>query len=143
MNLFVVLLVVFGISVYPPAEDRDNKELQSFIKEFEDHTGKNVNIVVGFGDNLKSPVIGACYYKMPPVRNRVVINRSTWDRFTHLERKALVWHELMHCVCYSNHDSSEIQFGCPASLMHPMLAPHVCIQRYKREYIEDMNRRCK
>jgi hypothetical protein len=76
-----------------------------------------VDIPILFYEKLEifdKEVIGKCVYH--PDKLSVRIDRNFWVHATKVQKRALVFHELGHCLLDLSHDS-RMKDGCPRSIM--------------------------
>ncbi len=99
-----------------PYLDRFYKEAESRGLVFEKE-----NLEMKFSDELKEDVCGQC---LSPKKNRVgqltvEINRSgeCWTAEADLNKEALVFHELGHCLLNRDHANKVFDSGAPKTIM--------------------------
>lgn len=62
---------------------------------------------------------------------------------TGLEIRALVSHELMHCLCDAlDHDDRKFVDGCPVSMLNTYTVSHQCLAKHYDDYNKDMRLKC-
>jgi hypothetical protein len=71
-----------------------------------------------FGQMQNAMENGACEIVGDEVPT-VYINEKAWNRLTEVDREALIFHELGHCVLRRAHVAEIEETGVPKSLMHP------------------------
>jgi hypothetical protein len=49
----------------------------------------------------------------------VVINEDVWNDLDAVEKEALIFHELGHCVLFRRHNSEKTGTGEPVTIMNP------------------------
>jgi hypothetical protein len=107
-----------------------NPDLQKYFDSFTAGTGVGFSdLPAGFAD-LESPMIGVCV--MIGDHRWVYIDKSFWAQANEEERRAVVHHELGHCVLDLPHDEAKND-ECPAGLMFPALVPQ-CLAKYPERY---------
>jgi hypothetical protein len=104
-----------------------------YVEDFELAFGKFVDVYMGFEEDLDNGNHGECWRFTDGYRE-VVINSKGWDRMTILQRRALIFHELGHCVFDMKHDDSLKFDGCAKSLMYPHPISQRCLRQYWRQY---------
>jgi hypothetical protein len=117
-------------------------------------------ITIGMKDieDTKNLWIGMCNYGLG--FREIDIDKSYWSHADALSKQALIYHELTHCLCNRyEHDYGDGKLypepnsnapdikgyyddGCPLSIMHPTVAPSVCVSEHYEEYIKEMFDRC-
>lgn len=112
------------------------KTISSYIKQFEKDIGKKVTTRIYF-DNLPERVAGRCFSFL----NLVQLNLSSYINYDEYEKKALIYHELGHCLCGSGHDVQLKDF-CPKSLMYPAMWSSYCYKLKWKIYLSDLRSRC-
>lgn len=73
------------------------------------------NIIMGYGMPQEN-ASGECIKTKS--QNFVIINQKYWDKLDEMRKRALILHELGHCVYNLQHDSSTTK-GIPNSIMWP------------------------
>lgn len=129
-----------------------------------------MNVTIGVKDIKSDKIIGVCHYGLG--FREIDIDRKFWERAGELQREALVFHELTHCICSRHeHDYADGKIypeadlnkflvyatkmcvepgsqkgyyddGCPLSLMHPTVLDSTCMSLHYPEYIKEMFDRC-
>ncbi len=56
--------------------------------------------------------------------------------------RAVIYHELMHCVCYEDHDDELKEDGCAVTIMNSHLPELKCLKKHWDYYMTDLNKRC-
>ena len=115
-------------------------------------------VTVGFANIKEAGVAGQTTYG--PDYVEIDLNVKDWNRFSKVERAAVVYHELTHAYCYRDHDFGygtpypEIQDednpkkggffddGCSFSIMCPYIMDDFCNTIHYSEYVEEMFNRC-
>ena len=87
--------------------------------------------------NIPGRTVGLCFSKL----NVVVFDVGAYSKFSNIERRALVYHELGHCMCELSHDGAEGTF-CPKSLMYPSTSIKLCYDLNWSKYIKDLREKC-
>jgi hypothetical protein len=136
MRLIVFLFIILTImacntlnKMYRPTE----KELNNYLKIFENMTGRNVDYPVFFKFE-ETENAGVCTHTAWGLPLYVEINLYQWRMLSEEQRIMLLLHELGHCSLGLKHDNREFKDECPKSLMHKFLAPEICINQYKLSY---------
>lgn len=79
-------------------------------------------------------VIGRCQ----PFLQNISIDPIYWNEATYIERKALIFHELSHCLLWKMHDNEIRKDFCPKSIMHHSMPNLFCLQKHWNNYILDI-----
>jgi hypothetical protein len=101
MKYLLAISVVFCSCGRPQNVD---PELQQYVDSFEEcipHTDR-IDAVV-FGEMFKDGAQGYCDMRINPtkrgyVEQVIVIDRAIWNDLPEISRKALMFHEMLHCV---------------------------------------------
>lgn len=136
---YPLLLFLIGCGIFTFKEKNDDKTqfipyLRSFIK---DSNGKvdNFGILTMELSDLKHPKIGLCY----PGINHIEIDRSYWNNASKIKRKALIYHELGHCILYRiMHTEGFRSDGCHSSIMAARITSKYCLKNNWKYYIKEL-----
>lgn len=122
-----------------------------YINGFKNLTNLDTSkIKIEFVSEMEDNVIGACYHNelgILPKYNYIKINKKFWfskDGSPDLIRKALIYHELAHCIAlYYDHanDISLPRSICQHSIMSPSIPANYCLERYWDYYLQELNDR--
>jgi hypothetical protein len=115
-----------------------NKENEPFVKEFEKDVGVDVENVLIYFTSLKKPTVGRCF----PVLKVIQLDLKYYNNLSTIEKKALVYHELGHCVRNIFVHAKEGTF-CGDSIMVPAMMNKWCYETRWKTYIKDLRKRCK
>lgn len=115
-----------------------NKKLEPLVKQFEKEVGIDVDGVSIYFTRLKRPSVGRCF----PGLKVIQLDLNYYNNLSTIEKKALVYHELGHCVCNIMIHAKEGTF-CGNSLMVPAMMGKYCYDRFWDIYVEDLRKRCK
>jgi hypothetical protein len=103
--------------------------------------------------------IGVCY-RFVDGTSEIAIDGDFFNSESQLRKQALVFHELVHCICNRSHDHNGIDYepiiepnksnrellyfedGCSRSIMSPELTSTQCLEKRWSYYIEEMFSRC-
>lgn len=107
----------------------DNEDLNPFINQFFqeaklhglDIESKQSELKVKFG-NLPKGKAGSCKFK----KQLVTIDPTIWSEMDSIQRQALVFHELAHCILNRKHKNSTFQRGECRSLMIDNFSDSTC-----------------
>lgn len=90
------------------------KEFVPYLKEFELHCNKKVNVNIVFDDNIwwdwPRRAVGYCLF--PGLGAKIGIEWQWWQNHTDpTKREQLIFHELGHCILNRWHEDSTILFS--------------------------------
>lgn len=85
--------------------------------------------------------LGVCNY----LTGIVEIDPGQWYRGgeNRTRKKALIYHELGHCICFEDHDDRVMNDSCPVSMMNSQLVPTNCLWKHWDHYIKELRGKCK
>ncbi len=111
--------------------------VNSFYNDKAIYTGnkRRHNVPIFFG-KTKKEVFGVCVVYTNNTR-AVIINRKAWFKMPVLRRKALVYHEMAHCVLDRGHFNLEYN-NWPASIMNKYLIDDEKFQLLHDYYIREL-----
>lgn len=156
--ILVTTLVYLGYSMWHGSRklfDDIHPNLAPYLQDFSITVGIEIpaGITVGFYYNPKEPrVLGYCNH----LSYEIAINERAWSDMDNVSRRALMYHELAHCVMGVRHfvlsdtfwGQLDIFFGgheyhidirgCPSSLMSPYIPFPSCIERHWEHYVEQL-----
>lgn len=89
-------------------------EFAAYVVEFEQLLGSEIYNVYFAFDEL-DPEIAQCNYTS--VTSTITVDETRWADLCELQRRALIFHELGHCVLLREHTND----GDPISYMNPAL----------------------
>lgn len=169
MLILFVTSTAFAGSIFPAIDNEYQGEVLDFINDSNGKVGVRQFGTLTIGSarlswsdpDSKSGVIGLCYW-LPLGPNRIEIDSQFWTVSEDISRKALMYHELGHCVCSRDHTPVEAEWligllnslgvehirstklfdGCPKSLMHPYLPSEDCLKRHWGHYKEELFKSC-
>lgn len=133
-------LLTIGCTIIQTRLDNDLKSnVKDFIKDMKIDKSRLKGYNIGFSDKFTGTIIGVCFYGFKKIR----INLDFWKEETELRRKALVYHELGHCVCRQIvHNTVYEEDGCPASVMNAYIADSKCLKRHWNTYVKRLRKNC-
>jgi hypothetical protein len=144
-----------------------HEDFRPYVQKFIDDSGGTVkwkhlkDYNMQYVDNMDRNIIGTCDRRS----KEILINRAYWERTDtrELERKALFYHELAHCILERNHTQPHIfpydwatkfenlmlkigkwkmvpplEDGCAGSLMHPSTDSYYCIHKHWDYYVYEL-----
>ena len=145
--VFFITGFVSGCSTIPkgPTDSVLNTYVDSFVEEMNFHP----DVMDGFSVNFRTMrvsakdnkrVVGICNR----YRKHIAIDPTFfYDKSESSKRKtALIYHELAHCICYSNHQDDKMEDGCPTTMMNSMLPANKCLQKHWNYYTKELYKRC-
>lgn len=114
-------------------------EFQQFFDEFTFDAGKHGRIIsYDIAINFHEiPENGRCRHEA----REILINKDVWEGIGLKERKALIYHELGHCLLGRDHDDEMMRIpgcACNASIMHPDMMSGFAFEMYEEEYIYEL-----
>lgn len=115
------------------------EEFRPYYNEFKEDYGlyPNISIMMADDDVFRTVQIAAHCRKSKP--HRVIeVKRSKWDKFTDLQKKIIVYHELGHCLFNRDHVEHKLQDNCPESIMNEFVLSDLCIDRHYEHYIMEL-----
>lgn len=108
-----------------------------YFQEFLKEGGKNRdvrNLAITFGD-VPSGVDAICYH----IGKSVIVSPGKFEAFSDIRKKALIFHELGHCVLGRfKHNDALLADGCPASLMAETTPKNDCLNTHWEEYVREL-----
>jgi hypothetical protein len=131
-SILLSLVYLYGCSGVPA-----DKDLKSLLKSFEKDTNTSTKGVSIYFKELDGKVAGRCF----PFIKIIQLNTAYYKQLDLASRKALVYHELGHCVCNLGH--VEEDDSCGSSLMVPTMVGKWCYITKWNHYIKDLRNRCK
>lgn len=171
MKKLLILLSLLFISCahddfrFIKRHNKINKEFSGYIDDFIEASNGKVKesdlmrLTMNFIDMGDSSTVGTCW----PHISEIDINRRWWNNNkSNLQRQALIFHELGHCLLYRGHiDPSfnsgffgeverllfDIGFfklkkslydGCPASIMDSYILNEYCLNNHYDYYINEL-----
>jgi hypothetical protein len=131
--IILMMLYLYGCSGTPVT-----KTFDPMLQEFEKDIGVSTKGTKIYFADLSGQKVGTCY-----VGTRVIhLDRDYWKYAGEWSRKALLYHELGHCVCNILIHSKERQLGCDFSLMGKAMETERCYRDYWDRYVRDLKARC-
>lgn len=126
----------------------------SFFKDMDIKPNNYIHLSAGFS-KLDSPIIGQCT-TFGLARNEITVDPINWERYGPLEKTALMYHELGHCLCDLDHTymvnykyQENVYTGegfypdlCSKSLMAPEIQDTRCLMAHWDSYIEELKAQC-
>jgi hypothetical protein len=129
MSLIAIAVFIIGCNAASCGYDID-PELMPYVVEFEEGTGRPVNVDVKFNTFLDPQQQGNCRRKVIGV-NEVTISPDIAGEIL----RFAVYHELGHCVLNKKRDDKLKEDGCPSSLMFPIIdILNIDCYTYNREH---------
>lgn len=133
MTIIGSIGLIYGCAGIPA-----DKNLGLYVKQFEHEVGVKARGVSLYYKELPEHVAGRCILGVRIIQ----IDKDYFSTLSYLEQKALVYHEIVHCVC-SEFDHDPYRSGCGESIMEPSMKSWSCYKRYWNKYIKDLRNKCK
>lgn len=132
-----IAISISGCATIPEySEGRLFSYVLSFIRETGADEKRSMSTKLVF-TSLAGTTVGECN----PVSNVIRIDPEYWfSTSTDLEKKALIYHEMIHCVTFFFHLDEKLDDDCPSSIMSPELPNDECLDSHAKEYLEDLKR---
>jgi len=115
-----------------------NDKVDHIVKQFEKDTGVKVENTLIYFTKLEGKAVGRCF----PAVKIIQLDLEFYNNASTISKKALVYHELGHCVCNIMKHAKEGTF-CGDSLMTPTMQDDWCYRTKWNLYIKDLKERCK
>lgn len=114
----------------PPIRRDHAPEFASFVKSFEDEYFKDAGSILMLltDDVTPAHAVGTC-----DGGYTVRIRKSFWLISSDLTKKALIYHELGHCILRRHHNNALYPDGCPKSIMNAYLVTDSCYNSHLNE----------
>lgn len=117
-----ILICLVCLSLFTHDREENNPEFTPYIQAFLEEGAKRVEHLEGrisrmnikFGD-LAEGIDGSC--KRKGKNSLITIDGSIWRRLDSLQKQALIFHEMGHCLLGRKHTNQELPRGECASLM--------------------------
>lgn len=113
------------------------KLMHTYRLDFERLMGVNtshIKIIMTDSSSFDKDNVGVCYRFI----NTIYINKDAYINSSDIFNKALVYHELMHCVYNTSHDNKPIDSNCSASIMNEFIPTTECLTKHWDLYILDL-----
>lgn len=125
----VLSLILFTTGACSNIEFPVPDEVSEYVKDFELLYDLDTRFIEWkFGElyfpNEKVFTIGKC-------RNAVItLDKKIWEGLSTQKQKALIWHEIGHCVLHLNHNNDKMEDGCPVSIMNSHIVSDECMDEH-------------
>ena len=144
------LLLGCGV-VVADERSRIQEEIKPFISSFYfewekvtgvPHPASDIKVIFVdevSGKGIVKENIATCTYSAMTLR----IERKWWNEHSVLQKEALVFHELGHCILLRRHITLTFQCkeqpsGCPVSIMYPSVLKSVTYSKYRTYYLQEL-----
>jgi Zn-dependent protease with chaperone function len=149
MSLFIIVVFsILGYSKYTNSPIYIDREFRQFFNDFKNDAERHktpldlYQLTITFVPTLPGTVAAQCFIRT----NTVEVSEELWQVLSTSQKKALIYHELGHCVLLRDHVEGGILFPsnsnaylCPLSLMYPTVDPmDVCFDEFKDFYTEEL-----
>ena len=139
--------VFYGCSTVPKGPT--DSVLTSYVDRFVEDMNFHPDVMEEFSVNFRTMqvsandnrrIIGVCnrYTKHIGIDPTFFYDKNETEK----RKTALIYHELAHCICYSGHQDTKMEDGCPTTIMHSSLASNKCLQRHWNHYKKELYKRC-
>jgi hypothetical protein len=130
--------VVGGFKKFYDLHPNLKREVVEFKKEIGLKGHRYPALTGGYSD-LAPSHLGTCYTF---IDGSVEIEISSNLSPLNAPEKAVIWHELAHCLCGVKHAKARWEDGCPSSIMSAEAGPAHCYYKNWKKYVEDIRFRC-
>lgn len=96
---------------------------------------------IGFAE-LMGTGVGVCYRTLDG-HNEIELDILAWSLYPEIMRRALMMHELAHCVCNLPHTETRLSDDCPTDYLAPKMAAPRCYAIHRSEYDNLLSKQCK
>jgi hypothetical protein len=140
-----IILTILEIAILTDYSKKSkiDVEFQEYVLEFESVFNVSVgSIPITFAD-LKENNIGECHLPYFKKSNAAIyIDKEYWVGYSSIERKALIFHELGHCIFNLDHVNlvNITDNFCPVSLMYESIQSVSCLTENWDKYITNFKR---
>lgn len=121
-----------------------NSQFQPYLTDFESDTGIKVsNITITPVDSLPASASDIVDGQCDSGLNTIAIQQSIWNTLDSFQQKALIYHELGHCVLHRGHTAATVRTAtgtCPSSIMNANLLPGDCLKNNYQYYINELTK---
>lgn len=147
VGILITVFVLGFLNSCSVVPDRNDSVLDEYVEEFSTYIGTDrqnlSDVTTVFKSTMTevSTIVGRCY----PVTNEVTIDPTYWYErgIGEIQRKSLMFHELVHCHCMEGHDDSMLPDMCPASLMYSKTIQPWCLEEHWDDvYKADLKKKC-
>lgn len=145
-TLLLILLICSNCSLFSYKPSPSNDELTPYVTEFIQEGQKRLptygqrisDFNIEFGD-LPEGKAGSC----KKLKRLVTINPDLWSLMDSVQRQALVFHELAHCVLDRDHNDNVLSRGECVSLMVGRVSDSTCYydfysSHWKEYYLDEL-----
>jgi len=115
LSIFQLEAALYGIPV-------------NYHHKFKVYLARNLAKVKGY--------VGLCRNRSGKVS--IWIDKKEWESSSHLDREALMFHELGHCILSLEHNDTTERNGDPMSIMHSRAYSSSLYVKYRRSYLREL-----
>jgi hypothetical protein len=144
----VIIFCVLGWSKFTNSPIYIDREFREFFNDFKNDAIKYkvpldfYQLTVSFVPVLPDGVAAQCFYRT----NTIEVASDIWQVLSTPQKKALLYHELGHCLLLRDHVPDTIMYPsktsdelCPISLMHPTIDPMFsCYTEFEEMYNREL-----
>jgi hypothetical protein len=141
-RLVLFMLLLAGILVAAKGKAYHEPDMEDEVHEFETTYDKRAdNLEIKFAKSFESHgQVGICYLEYGKGES-VYILRSHWEESTELGKKAVLFHELGHCLLGRDHNDDKYKDGCPKSFMSTYIPSDKCTAEHLHDLIEELRQK--
>ena len=142
--ILIFLLFIIVANYIKHSAITGDPELMLYVDLFSEEIKQPNQVNISFVDEIKDDdpiykIIGSCniflFYKS------IIIDRQNFLEASKIERKALLYHELAHCICDLDHNNLQ-EMECHYSLMNELLPSQYCLEKHWDRYIKILKHSC-
>ena len=144
----LIIFAVLGWSRYTNSPIYVDREFRQFFNDFQNDAKRYkvqlnlYQLTISFVPSLPNSIAAQCFIRT----NTVEVAEDVWQILSTSQKKALIYHELGHCLLLRDHVKDGILFPaarsdelCPVSLMHPTIDPmYSCYDEFEEMYAREL-----
>lgn len=139
----ILILSAIALSACGRAPVLEVGEFAPYVERFEQtalELGSPVQVMdlqIRFGEVQKETENAVCEIRsgQTPV---IIVNPLAWERLSEVDREALMFHEMGHCVLRRKHVQAETEEGVPVSLMNPYRIDTEVYVQNEQHYLQEL-----
>jgi hypothetical protein len=112
--------------------------VDSFLSDAHEHSREAVvnNLIMRFAPNIDGTQTAFC--DMTEMVPTITIERTYWDMSPEVIKKALIYHELGHCVLHQPHRDAYVSPYLPMSIMNTWMVEDYYLEVYWDNYVNEL-----